>query len=64
MGNYILFSQGFMQTGIFIASLNKISETVQLLQIMERKPAFNRTSDNDFESADSIFFSNQVHYKT
>lgn len=53
-----------MQSRIFIASPNKIAETAQLPQVTEGKTAFNRTSDNDFESAYSIYFSNQVHFKT
>lgn len=44
-----------MQSRIFNASLNKISETAQLPQVTERKPAFNKLSDNYFESAYSIF---------
>lgn len=64
MGNYILYSQGFMQSRIFTASLNKISETAQLPQVTERKSAFNMTADNGFESAYSIYFSNQEHFKT
>lgn len=53
-----------MQNRIFITSLNKISETAQLPQVTEKKPAFNRTSDNNFESAYSIYFSSQEHFKT
>jgi len=40
------------------------AKTAQLPEVTERKTAFNQTSDNDFESAYSISFSSQVHFKT